>query len=226
MAGRSHFDNPAQREWWSVHVEAWRRSGLSRKKYCCVHKRTDKTFARWIAALTDAKMAKIHAERAACEPRQKRSRKGVKLTTDRRNCAAQAYWAMHVEALEWSGMTVREYAAALAISRHSLARWRDLLAERDAPVDWRARLHPSARPQISSAASPRTSSGLSPHFMPREAGLGLTGGTSAEPQQERQAQRRSFSDDEKRAIVMQTLDPHVTVSQAARRHGIAAALLF
>ena len=45
---------------------------------------------------------------------------------------------MHVEALEWSGMTVREYAAALAISRHSLARWRDLLAEREVPVDWRA----------------------------------------------------------------------------------------
>lgn len=226
MAGRSHFDNPARRKWWSVHVEAWQRSGLSRKKYCRAHKLTDKTFARWIAALTDSKMAKIRVERAACERRQKRSRKGGKLTTDRRNQAAQAYWAMHVEALEWSGMTVREYAAALAISQHSLRRWRDLLAERDVPVDWRARLHPSARPQMSSAASPRTSSGLSPNLMPREAGPGLTGGTLADPQQERRAQRRSFSDDEKRVIVMQTLDPHVTVSQVARRHGIAAALLF
>lgn len=226
MAGRSHFDNPARREWWSVHVEAWRRSGLSRKKYCREHKLTDKTLARWIDALTDAKMAKIRVERAACERRQKCKRKGKKLTTDRRNRAAQAYWAMHVEALEWSGMTVREYAAALAISRHSLVRWRDLLAEQDAPVDWRARLHPSARPQISSAASPRTKGKLSPNFMPRAAGSGLTGGTLAEPQREGRAQRRSFSDDEKRTIVMQTLDPHVTVSQVARRHGIAAALLF
>src|SRR3546814_19089120 len=61
-----------------------------------------------------------------------------------------------LEALEWSGMTVREYAAALAISRHSLARWRDLLAEREVPVDWRARLHPRDRPPINRAASPRT----------------------------------------------------------------------
>lgn len=226
MAGRSHFDNPARREWWSVHVEAWRRSGLSRRKYCRVHKLTDKTFARWIDALTDAKTAKIRVERGAAERRQKRSRKGGKLTTDRRNQAAQAYWAMHVEALEWSGMTVREYAAALAISRHSLARWRDLLAEREVPVDWRARLHPSARPQINSAASPRTKGELSPNFMHRDAGPGLTGGTLAEPEREGRAQRRSFSDDEKHAIVMQTLDPHVTVSQVARRHGIAAALLF
>lgn len=226
MAGRSHFDNPARRKWWSVHVEAWQRSSLSRKKYCRVNKLTDKTFARWIDVLTDAKMAKILVERAAAERRAKRSRKGGKLTTDRRNRAVQAYWAMHVEALEWSGMTVREYAAALAISQHSLRRWRDLLAELDVPVDWRARLHPSARPQISSAASPRTDSGLSPNLMLREAGPGLTGGTLAEPQQERRAQRRSFSDDEKRAIVVQTLDPHVTVSQVARRHGIAAALLF
>lgn len=226
MAGRSHFDNPARRKWWPVHVEAWQRSGFSRKKYCRVHKLTDKTFARWIDVLTDAKMAKIRVERAACERRQKRSRKGGKLTTDRRNQAEQAYWAMYVEALEWSGMTVRDYAAALAISRYSLARWRDLLAERQVPVDWRARFHPSARPQISSAASPRTESGLNPNLAASEAGSGLTGGTLAEPQQEHRAQRRSFSDDEKRAIVVQTLDPHVTVSQVARRHGIAAALLF
>ena len=48
MAARSHFDNPARREWWSVHVEAWQRSGLSRRKYCRVHKLTETTFVRWI----------------------------------------------------------------------------------------------------------------------------------------------------------------------------------
>ena len=226
MAGRSHFDNPARRKWWSVHVEAWQRSGLSRRKYCRAHKLTDKTFARWIDVLTDARMAKIRVERAAAERRAKRSRKGGKLTTDRRNRAVQAYWAMHVEALEWSGMTVREYAAALAISQHSLRRWRDLLAELEAPVDWRARLHPSARPQTSSAASPRTKDGLSPNPIVGDAASGLTDVTLAGPERESRAQRRSFSDEEKRAIVMQTLGPHVTVSQVARRHGIAAALLF
>lgn len=226
MAGRSHFDNPARREWWSVHVEAWRRSGLSRKKYCREHKLTDKTFARWIGVLTDAKMAKIRVERAAAERRAKRSRKGGKLTTDRRNQAVQAYWAMHVEALEWSGMTVREYAAVLAISQHSLRRWRDLLAELEVPVDWRARLHPSARPQTGSAASPRTEGRLSPNLAASDVALGLTGGALDGPERAGRAQLRSFSYDEKRAIVMQTLGAHVTVSQVARRHGIAAALLF
>lgn len=226
MAGRSHFDNRARREWWSVHVEAWQRSGLSQRKYCRVHKLTAKTFARWIDVLTDAKSAKILVERAAAEQRTKHNRKGGKLSTDRRNRAVQAYWAMHVEALEWSGMTVREYAGALAISQHSLRRWRDLLAEMEKPVDWRARLHPSARPIMSSVASPRTSNALSPGFLPSNAPSGLTGATLREPEQAGRAQRRSFSDDEKRAIVMQTLDPHVTVSQVARRHGIAAAMLF
>lgn len=226
MAGRSHFDNLARREWWSVHVEAWQRSGLSRKKYCRVHKLTDKTFARWIDVLTDAKMAKIRVEREAAERRRKRSRKGGKLTTDRRNRAVQAYWAMHVEALEWSGMTVREYAAALAISQHSLRRWRDLLAELEVPVDWRARLHPSSRPQISSAASPRTKGELSPNNVPVDACSGLTGRTVCDAQAAAQVQRRRFSEDEKRAIVMQTLAPHVTVSQIARRYRIAASMLF
>lgn len=226
MAGQSHFDNPARREWWSVHVEAWQRSGLSQRKYCRVHKLTAKTFARWISVLTDAKSAKIRVERTAAEQRAKRHRKGGKLSTDRRNRVVQAYWAMHVEALESSGMTVRDYAGALAISQHSLRRWRDLLAEMENPIDWRARLHPSARPTMRSAASPRTSSALSPGFLSSSTGLELTSDALREPEQAGRAQRRSFSNGEKRAIVMQTLDPHVTVSQIARRHGIAAAMLF
>lgn len=219
MAGRSHFDNPARREWWSVHVEAWQRSGLSRKKYCRVHKLTDKTFARWIDALADAKMARIRVERTRAEQRAKRSRKGGKLTTDRRNQAAQAYWAMHVEALEWSGMTVREYAAALAISQHSLRRWRDLLADREVPVDWRARLHPSARPQISSAASCATSSGSG-------AGMGVGGLTDAPDRRAGAQVRRSFTVAQRRAIVLEAEAPGTTAAMVCRRHGIATSMLF
>jgi|TARA_R100001132_G_C3258689_1_gene83475 transposase-like protein len=54
----------------------------------------------------------------------------------------------------------------------------------------------------------------------------LTDGALRGPEQADRVQRRSFSEDEKRAIAMQTLEPHVTVSQVARRHGIAASLLF
>ena len=42
-----------------------------------------------------------------------------------RSRAAQAFWAMHVEALNWSGMSVREYATALRLSPTSLRKWRD-----------------------------------------------------------------------------------------------------
>ena len=51
------------------------------------------------------------------------------------NPARREWWSVHVEALEWSGMTVRQHAAALAISHHSLRRWRDLLTDLEVPVD-------------------------------------------------------------------------------------------
>ncbi|MFK0691008.1 IS66 family transposase zinc-finger binding domain-containing protein [Mesorhizobium sp. IMUNJ 23033] len=43
----------------------------------------------------------------------KRRRRRHAVSTDVRNRAVQAFWAMHVEAMNWSGMGVREYAAAL-----------------------------------------------------------------------------------------------------------------
>ena len=73
---------------------------------------------------------------------------------------------------------------------------------------------------------PRTKDRLSPNNLPRVADAGLTDGALRGPEQADRVQRRSFSEDEKRAIAMQTLEPHVTVSQVARRHGIAASLLF
>jgi hypothetical protein len=30
--GSKHFENRACREWWSIHVEAWQRSGLSQRE--------------------------------------------------------------------------------------------------------------------------------------------------------------------------------------------------
>lgn len=114
MASR-YCDNRGKREWWSVHVEAWQRSGLSQVKYCNVHGLELGTFARCLNVLTDAKMAKMRVERVAVDRKRVRTKKGGKLATDRRNRAAQAFWAMHVEALNWSGMSIREYATTLGI---------------------------------------------------------------------------------------------------------------
>ena len=143
MASR-YYDNRGKREWWSVHVEARQRSGLSQVKYCTIHGLERGTFARWLNVLTDAKMAKLRVERVALDRKRDRTNKCGKLTTDRRNRAAQAFWAMHVEALNWSGMSVREYAKALGISQFSLRRWRDLIADEELVIDWRAQLHARA----------------------------------------------------------------------------------
>lgn len=186
MASR-HFDNPGRREWWSVHVEAWQRSGLTQKKYCNVHGLERGTFARWMNVLTDAKMAKLRVERVRAERNQSRKNRPLKLSSDKRNQAVQAFWAMHVEALNWSGLTIREYARALRLSPWSLGRWRDLIADEEVVIDWRARLHPSARPLISSGVS-STAKGPMVEYRLTEV---VTGDA------ERQG-RRIFTDEEKR----------------------------
>lgn len=214
MASR-HFDNPARREWWSLHVEAWQRSGLSQRKYCNVHGLTEKTFARWLNVLTDAKMAKMRVERVAAERKQKSAKKGGKLTTDKRNQAAQAFWAMHVEALNWSGLSIREYANALRLSPFSLGRWRDLIADGEVVIDWRAHLHPSARPLVSSGASSAANGSM--------ADCRLTDVTSDDAQRQG---RRIFTDEEKRAIVIESEAPGVIAAEICRRHGIATSMLF
>ncbi|GLK83788.1 hypothetical protein [Ancylobacter defluvii] len=53
---------------------------------------------------------------------------------------------MHVEAMKWSGMGVREYAAALQLSPTFLRIWRDRLDQGEVAIDWRVpHLHRSAR---------------------------------------------------------------------------------
>jgi len=44
-----------------------------------------------------------------------------------RPIALQAFWSMHVEAMNFSGMGHSEYAAAFGRSPHSLRIWRDRL---------------------------------------------------------------------------------------------------
>ncbi len=155
-----HFENAARRQWWTVHIEVWPRSGLSQRRYCRMHCLTDTTFTRWLRAIADAEVAKIRAQNARItaetehdERRRRRKGRRFKLSDDKRNQAVQAFWAMHVETLNWSGMTVRQYAAAAKLSKHSLRRWRDLIDSGAVAIDGRARLHPGARPKISSGAS-------------------------------------------------------------------------
>lgn len=214
----NYYERQGKREWWSVHVEAWQRSGLTQIKYCNIHGLERGTFSRWLNALTDAKMAKLRVERVAAERNQSRKNKPLKLSSDKRNQAVQAYWAMHVEALNWSGLTIREYAKALRLSPWSLGRWRDLIADEEVVIDWRAQLHPSARPQISTGFS-TSANGLAVES-------DLTDAYVANPARAGKSNRRSFTDDEKRAIVLETLRPDATVSKVAREHHIVTSMVF
>jgi hypothetical protein len=60
---------------------------------------------------------------------------------------------MHVEALNWSGSTAKDYANAHHISVDSLRTWRARFDAAPLQVDWRARLHPSIRPAVSTNAN-------------------------------------------------------------------------
>jgi hypothetical protein len=220
-----YFENAARREWWAVHVEAWQRSGLSQRRYCRTHRLTGTTFTRWLRAITDAEVAKIRAQNARIlaeteldERRKHRKGRPLRLSADKRSQAVQAFWAMHVETLNWSGMTLSQYAAAAKISKHSLRRWRDLIEGGEVAIDWRAQLHPSARPKISSGAS-SAAKNLSVE-------ADLTGRPTGGPQYDRRSNRRSFTDEQKLAIVMESEAPGVSVAAVCRRHDMSTSMVF
>lgn len=133
-------------------------------------------------------------------------RRRPRLSRDGRSRAVAAFWAMHVEALAWSGLTLSGYAAALRLSAKSLRTWRDRIDAGEASSDWRSALHPAARAQISTGAK-----GDAKH----EAGLTEAPGPH----------RRRFSEAEKLAIVRESERSKRGVSGVARRHGIDRSML-
>jgi len=121
-----HFENTAGKSFWVVHVEAWRQSELARTTYCRHHHLNRRRFERWLDHLMGKEAARKHAQslREACpQQRQKgprrRQRQRFGVSTDVRNRVLRA---KHVEAMNWSGMGVREYAAALHLSPYALRR--------------------------------------------------------------------------------------------------------
>lgn len=180
---------------------------------------------RWLNYLVSKEAVRKHSEYLAelrrqqvREERERRAKIRVRrrfgISTDMRDKAVQAFWAMHVEAMNWSGMGVREYAAALQLSPHSLRKWRDRLDEGEVDIDWRAHLHPSARPVVgtsANASAPKSS---------------LTDASNNDPGTVERPSRRFFSDEDKRIIALESDQPGVSVSAVARKHGIVTGLLF
>src|SRR5882757_1429112 len=125
---------------------------------------------------------------------------------------------MHVEAMNWSGMAVREYAASLQLSPTSLRKWRDRFDDGEVEIDWRAHVHPSARPRISTGANDSAKDGSSKNA--------LTTVPTADLSPPDRKPRRVFTEEEKLAIVLETEKPDATVSQVAREHRIVTSMMF
>jgi len=216
--GTEYFKNEARRSFWSVHVEAWRRSGLSKRKYCRQHRLSGGTFDRWLRHLIDAETLKVRAELRREERRERLRKKRSPVSKDQRCRAVQAFWTMHVEAMRWCGLSMQAYARAHGISQHSLRRWRDLIDANEVEIDWRTHLLPSARPLISTSASSAAKESA--------AKTRLTDAPTGDPPSDGFANRRRFSDEEKLEIVRESEHPGATAAEVCRRHGIVSSMLF
>lgn len=198
------LNDPARRDAWVSRIEAWRPTGQSMSAYCRENGLSVSTFWRWVVALENADNAEAAARQALA---RRKKRRAIKLNRSTRNRAAQAFWAMHLEALTWSGMSMRRYAAALNLSEDALRRWRKLIEDGAVDTDWRALLHPAARPPLSTSANDSA-----------KADRGLT-----DPGETRS--RRSFTPEEKAAIVRETQRRGATVLGVARRHRIVPSVI-
>lgn len=206
-----------KRVYWQTHIEAWQRSGLSQRAYCDGHRICLQTFRRWLKMFEEEAGQKL--ERA-----EKRRKKRAKtLSAGKRSKAVQAFWAMHVEAWQWSGLNASAYAKVHHLTRQTLVKWRDQLEAAPEGIDWRELVHPSARPRTNSG---RISTGAKTSAKEQMAETVLTDSPSVDPPRDGRSNRRSFTDEEKRAIVMEAEAPDVSVAAVARRHEIATSMIF
>jgi transposase-like protein len=214
----------ANNPFWSNHVAAWYRSALEAEHYCRKDDLSTASLMRWARHLLSKedlrnraehlrnlprKSPKGQAKKRQLKPRTRAPRYRYGVRTDTGPVALQAFWSMHVEAMNFSGMGPAEYAATLGLSPHSLRIWRDRLEESGDEMDWRSLLHPSARAQLSSAAN---CARCKYRLTPQEA--------------DGRSNRRRFTDEQNRAMVQETEKPGVAVAEICRRHGIATSLLF
>jgi len=208
---RRIFSNRAKRAWWSVHVKACRESGLAMSAYCRLHGLTRSQFVVWVAELDEWEAQKT-------EERRRWKRRSTPVPVEKRHRATQAFWAMHVEAWQWSGLPLRDYSAALRLSPYSLRRWRQLIESEVLEIDWRAMLHPSSMPPISTNISTRTKES--------ERAKALTATIEAEAGPPRRATRRRYTTEQKIALLLETERHGESVSSVGRAHGIATSVLF
>lgn len=99
------FKCKARRAYWSVHLQAWLKSGVTRTRYCTVHRLNRRSFERWLKVV-----------QTLLPPPRRARKKPPKVTyaylPAARTRACTAFWLMHVEALHGSGLHAIGYAWA------------------------------------------------------------------------------------------------------------------
>jgi len=189
-------------------------SGLSQRRYCRENRLTETTFTRWLKVIADVKALTIKRELDAEKRREARRKRNIPVHGQVKSRAVRAYWAMHIEALRWSGLTAYAYAKALRISEPSLKRWRTLIENDAVTEDWRSMLHPSTSANLSTSAK------LGAKEPVAESVLTNAPTAPAKPT------RRNFTAEEKLAIVLESERPGETVSSVARQHDLVTSVLF
>ena len=139
------------RDYWAGHIETWLASRLKRNDYCRAHGLHTSSMNCWVKRLAPHVLTE----------KEKRPGFGRHHPSSRsaRSKAVQAFWAMHVEAMLWSGFSAQAYAKAHNLCASTLREWRIRFEETPLETDWREMVHPAARPRTlrktSSAASAR-----------------------------------------------------------------------
>ncbi len=194
------------RDYWAGHIEAWLASRLKRNDYCRAHGLPTSSMNCWVRRLAPHVLTE----------KEKRPGFGRHHPSSRsaRSKAVQAFWAMHVEAMLWSGFSAQAYAKAHNLCASTLREWRIRFEETPLETDWREMVHPAARP--------RTLRKTSSAARQQAADLALTETAPPKPP----VTRRTFSDEEKRAIVAESEARDVTAADVCRKHGIVTSMLF
>ena len=125
---------------------------------------------------------------------------------------SEAFWRTHHEAWRQSDLNQREYCEAQGLSLKAFGNWR---------AKFKAEPQPPARKLLYRRG------GLS-HTLGHSLGH-MTNGSPEQPLNippARDGHRRSFSEADKRRIVEQAGQPGASLSEVARRYGIAARVLF
>ena len=129
----------------------------------------------------------------------------------------EEFWHAHHEAWKRSDLNQREYCASQRISLKAFGNWRaKFMSEPQAPARKLLYRRGSVSHSLSHTASHTLSHVTYPSFA-------LSPGPIVPPP--RAGHRRRFSEDDRRHILIEAAAPGASVSEVARRHGIARRVL-